>query len=177
MLNCGVAVNWGEDAEYPPIAIGLTSASGGQGAAEMEILFKKQMARKNKIEFLKPNPLRWTVARFLTCVCFLKRCNLRAPGYTLPLHFTVLLSHVFWFLQCSHFYGAFGGLDRLFRRLHHLSATSRKHWFWQDGLFLVFSICPHVLYCSSWFSSFLISLLLGDKDGNLKVINETVHKK
>ena len=57
----------------------------------MEILFKKQMARKNKIEFLKPNPLRWTVARFLTCVCFLKRCNLRAPGYTLPLHFTVLL--------------------------------------------------------------------------------------
>lgn len=39
MLNCGVAVNWGEDAEYPPIAIGLTSASRGQGAAEKDILF------------------------------------------------------------------------------------------------------------------------------------------
>lgn len=73
----------------------------------MEILFEKQMVRKNRMEFLKPNPVRWTVARLLTYMCFLKRCNLRAPRYTLALHFTVLFSHVFWFLQRSHSCGDF----------------------------------------------------------------------
>jgi len=42
----------GEDAEYPPIAVGSRSASRGQGAAEEEIFLKKEILRK-RVKSLK----------------------------------------------------------------------------------------------------------------------------